>query len=192
MASKKEDKSTEESSVSQELKKMKKKMTLMVLLIVVVLIASVGALFMMNKKGSDSESKDTPVIGTMLKDIVPEEGSITYRRDLPSHTYMISNGGIRLEASLIFYNKECANLYNDITDKKAQSKTEPTFGDADSLGDKIVKNKITLVLQSESKANLKSTEYLSNKLLETINESFVEKYGEELVKEVLITGHVVQ
>ena len=195
MAKKKvEDNNSVEKNVSDEIKKMKKKMSLViVLMLVLVIITGVGIFFLTSNNNSNGEETETVIIETtQLKDLTSETEHVTYTRDIAKQTYMIPNGAILFEATMIFYNKECANLYNDITDLKAQQSTTPEFTDENTLGDKITKSAITLVLQSESKDKLKSTSYLSETIKKAVNDAFIEKYNQEIIKEVLITNHVVQ
>lgn len=182
-----------DKNVSTEIMKMKKKMTLVIILLLLCILVLGGGMFFILSKNS-AEASDEIVIEhiTALKDIPPTETEKTYTRDIPSQTYMIPGGAIKFEGAMVFYNKECANLYNDITDLKTQKSTEPEFKDTDSLGDKIAKSAITLFLQENKKDDLKSTVFLAENLKNAINDAFVEKYGQEIIKEILITNHVVK
>lgn len=189
----KDEAQSSEKNVSSEIMKMKKKMTLVVVLLLVFILILGGGMFMILSKNSAEASTEINIEHiTKLKDIPPTETEKTYTRDIHSQTYMIPGGAIKFEGAMIFYNKECANLFNDITDLKAQQGTEPEFKDTDSLGDKIAKSAITLFLQENTKEDLKSTVFLAENLRKTINNAFVEKYGEEIIKEILITNHVVK
>lgn len=194
MAKKKSQDNNSEKNVSDEIRNMKKKMTLVIILMLLVLIITgVGVFFLTSSnKSNGDESQTASIETTQIKDLKSETEHITYTRDIAKQTYMIPNGAILFEATMIFYNKECANLYNDITDLKAQQSTTPEFTDKSTLGDKITKSAITLVLQSESKDKLKSTSYLSETIKKAVNDAFIDKYGQEIIKEVLITNHVVQ
>lgn len=191
----KEEIQSADRNVSTEIMKMKKKMTLVIILLLLCILVLGGGMFFVLSKDS-AEASEEVVIETItsLKDIPASEKDAlsTYTRDIPSQTYMIPGGAIKFEGVLVFYNKECANLFNDITDLKIQRSTEPEFKDTDSLGDKIAKSAITLFLQENKKEDLKSTIFLAENLKKAINNAFVEKYGQEIVKEILITNHVVK
>lgn len=182
-----------DKNVSTEILKMKRKMTLVIILLLVCILVLGGGMFFILSKDSAEASNEVVIENiTALKDIPPTEAEKTYTRDIPSQTYMIPGGAIKFEGAMIFYNKECANLFNDITDLKTQKGTEPEFKDTDSLGDKIAKSAITLFLQENKKEDLKSTIFLAENLKNAINDAFVEKYGQEIIKEILITNHVVK
>lgn len=193
----KKNKTTDENAdINAEIKKKKKKMTVIIGLLMVVVLG-VGGFVGYNASISASEKKaeeQKELDALALKDypIDEAEASKIYTRDITKQTYVLKDGAILFEGTIVFYNKLCANLYNGITDRKEQLSTEPDSSQENVFGDKLTKDALNRYLQDTSKSLLNSTEKLSEGLKSAINEQFKNTFGHEVVKQILVTNHIVQ
>lgn len=193
----KKNKTTDENAdINAEIKKKKKKMTVIIGLLMVVVLG-VGGFVGYNASISASEKKaeeQKELDALALKDypIDEAEASKIYTRDITKQTYVLKDGAILFEGTIVFYNKLCANLYNGITDRKEQLSTEPDSSQENVFGDKLTKDALNRYLQDTSKSLLNSTEKLSEGLKRAINEQFKNTFGHEVVKQILVTNHIVQ
>lgn len=193
----KKNKTTDENAdINAEIKKKKKKMTVIIGLLMVVVLG-VGGFIGYNASISANEKKaeeQKELDALALKDypIDEAEASKIYTRDITKQTYVLKDGAILFEGTIVFYNKLCANLYNGITDRKEQLSTEPDSSQENVFGDKLTKDALNRYLQDTSKSLLNSTEKLSEGLKSAINEQFKNTFGHEVVKQILVTNHIVQ
>lgn len=114
-----------------------------------------------------------------------------YLKDIPKQTYMLKDGVLLFEGTIIFKNKLCANLYTGITDIKSMKKTEPKL-EEDVIGDKLVKDSLTRYIKETPKTELMSIETLSTGLTKAINKQFKNTFGYEVVKNILVTNYIIQ
>lgn len=182
--------------IDAQVKKVKKKM-MTTMLIIVVLIVAVGGFFGYRAISATNATKaelEKELETIELKDypIDEKETSKIYSRDIEKQTYVLKNGAILFEGTIVFHNKLCANLYNGITDRKEQSSTEPDLTVEDMFGDKLMKDALNRYLQKTDKAELSSAEKLADGVKDAINKQFKDIYGHEIVKNILVTNHIVQ
>lgn len=193
----KKNKTVEENvDINAAIKKNKKKMTM---IIGVLMIGVFGIGGFVGYKASIASSlkkfdEQQELYAADLKDYPVDavEAAKIYTRDITKQTYVLKDGAILFEGTIVFHNKLCANLYNGITDRKEQLATEPDSSVEDMFGDKLAKDALNRYLQNTNKATLKSTEALAEGLKNAINEQFKNTFDYEVVKNILVTNHIVQ
>ncbi len=186
-----------EINVNEQIKKTKKKLTVLILIIVTICVC-VGSLMgysLFQKNATAKLEEQKRIEARPLKNFPVDESEKNkiYSRDIPKQTYMLKDGALLFEGTIIFHNKLCANLYSGVTDRKSLEKTEPVFEkDTDVIGDKIMKDAINKYLQETDKSNLSTAYDLSDGLSKAINKQFKDILGHEVVKNILISNHIVQ
>ena len=182
--------------INKQIKQQKKKIMTAVMSVICIIIAIGG--FLGFKLISDSNATkaqlEKELESVELKDYPLDESEKAkiYTRDITKQTYILKNGAILFEGTIVFHNKLCANLYNGILDRKEQLSTEPDLTADDMFGDKLVKDILNRYLQSTDKNNLNSAEKISEGIKDAINKEFKENFGQEVVKNILVTSHIVQ
>lgn len=190
------EKINENTDLNTEIKKAKKKIILIMGTILVVVVCAVS--FFGFKAISETKAEKAKIQqelnGMALKDYPVDESEEhkIYARDLAKQTYVLKDGAILFEGTLIFHNKLCANLYNGITDRKEQSETEPDMTLENAFGEKLAKDALNKYLQESNKAELTSTVSIAEGVKDAINKQFEDTFGHEVVKQVLVTSHIVQ
>lgn len=182
--------------INAKIKQEKKKMMTMIAIICVVVLG-VGGFFgykVMSSSNAKKAEEQKELEALDLKDypVDEKESSKIYTRDIKKQTYVLKNGAILFEGTIVFHNKLCANLYNGISDRKEQASTEPDLAAEDMFGDKLMKDALNRYLQSTDKNELSSAEKLAEGLKDAINKQFVDTFGHEIVKNILVTNHIVQ
>ena len=192
----KDKKTNENTDINTEIKKAKKKVFIIMgtLLIVVIGVAGFFGYKAISSSNAEKAKIQKELEAMDLKDYpvdASEENKI-YSRDLAKQTYVLKDGAILFEGTLIFHNKLCANLYNGITDRKEQAETEPDLTLEGVFGEKLAKDALNKYLQEHSKSELSSSAAISEGIKEAINEEFKNTFGHEVIKQVLVTNHIVQ
>lgn len=176
--------------------KTKNKKTMIIIGIVALLCIGGGGFVgytMFQSKAAEKAIEKAEIAAKPLKDRDVQDDSTIYTRDVDKQTYMLKNGAVQFSASLVFYNKYCANLYTGITDTKEVETANPDLSVADEyIGDKLMKNAVTKYIELNDKATLSSATALSEGLTKAINKEFKETFGHEILKDVWIKSHVVQ
>jgi len=186
----------ENIDINAEIKKNKKKMTVIIGILMVGVFGIGGFVgykaSITNSVKKADEQKELSQLA--LKDYPMDavEATKIYTRDITKQTYVLKDGAILFEGTIVFHNKLCANLYNGITDRKEQLAVEPDSSVEDMFGDKLTKDALNRYLQTTNKITLKSTEVLAEGLKNAINEQFKNTFGHEVVKNILVTNHIVQ
>lgn len=193
---KKNETANENADINAEIKKKKKKMTMIIALLMVVVLGVGGFVgYKMSISASEKKAEEQKELDALdLKDypIDEAESSKIYTKDIAKQTYVLKNGAILFEGTIVFHNKLCANLYNGITDRKEQLSTEPDTSQENVFGDKLTKDALNRFLQNTDKVSLSSAEKVSEGLKNAINEQFKNTFGHEVVKQILVTNHIVQ
>lgn len=184
------------ADINEQIKKQKKKMMTVMLIVISVLVA-VGGFFGLKLMNASKEAKaalEKELESVQLKDYPLEDGEEfkIYTRDLTKQTYVLKNGAILFEGTIVFHNKLCANLYSGIMDRNEQVSTEPALTEDSLFGDKLSKDTLNRYFQSTDKNSLRSTEEISKGIKDAINKQFKETFGHEVVKNILVTSHIVQ
>lgn len=186
----------ENADINAEIKKKKKKMTMIIALLMVVVLGVGGFVgYKMSISASEKKAEEQKELDALdLKDypVDEAESSKIYTKDIAKQTYVLKNGAILFEGTIVFHNKLCANLYNGITDRKEQLSTEPDTSQENVFGDKLTKDALNRFLQNTDKVSLSSAEKVSEGLKNAINEQFKNTFGHEVVKQILVTNHIVQ
>ena len=182
--------------INAAIKKSKKKMTIIVGVLMIG-VFGVGGFIGYNVSIENSVKKadeQNELSKLALKDYPMDEAESAkiHTRDITKQTYVLKDGAILFEGTIVFHNKLCANLYNGITDRQEQLATEPDSSVEDMFGDKLAKDALNRYLQTTNKATLKSTEVLAEGLKHAINEQFKNTFGHEVVKNILVTNNIVQ
>ena len=186
-----------EINVNEQIKKTKKKLTVLILIIVTICVC-VGSLIgysLFQKNATAKLEEQKKIEARPLKDfpIDESEKNKIYSRDIPKQTYMLKDGALLFEGTIIFHNKLCANLYSGVADRKSLEKNEPVFEkDTDVIGDKVMKDAINKYLQETDKSSLSTAYDLSDGLSKAINKQFKDIFGHEVVKNILISNHIIQ
>ena len=179
-------------TINNQINKNKNKMGLLTVVILIIVISIGGFFGYKQKLKMDELKKELIVLDLKEYPIDEKEASNIYSRDIAKQAYLLKNGAISFEGTMVFYNKLCANLYSGLTGREDQLKTEPDLT-ADSLfGDKLSKDALNRYLQTATKSELVSTEKLAEGAKKAINEQFKATFGYEIVKDILVTYHVVQ
>lgn len=193
---KKNETANENADINAEIKKKKKKMTMIIALLMVVVLGVGGFVgYKMSISASEKKAEEQKELDALdLKDypVDEAESSKIYTKDIAKQTYVLKNGAILFEGTIVFHNKLCANLYNGITDRKEQLSTEPDTSQENVFGDKLTKDALNRFLQNTDKVSLSSAEKVSEGLKNAINEQFKNTFGHEVVKQILVTNHIVQ
>lgn len=186
-----------EINVNEQIKKTKKKLTVLILIMITICVC-VGSLIgysLFQKNATAKLEEQKKIEARPLKDfpIDESEKNKIYSRDIPKQTYMLKDGALLFEGTIIFHNKLCANLYSGVADRKSLEKNEPVFEkDTDVIGDKVMKDAINKYLQETDKSNLSTAYDLSDGLSKAINKQFKDIFGHEVVKNILISNHIIQ
>ena len=186
----------ENADISAEIKKKKKKMTIVIGLLMVVVLGVGGFIgYKASISAGEKKAEEQKELDALdLKDYPLDEveTSKIYTKDIAKQTYVLKDGAILFEGTIVFHNKLCANLYNGITDRKEQLSTEPDTSQENVFGDKLAKDALNRFLQNTDKTTLSSAEKVSEGLKNAINEQFKNTFGHEVVKQILVTNHIVQ
>lgn len=182
--------------INEQIKKQKKKM-MMTLIAVVAVLVSVGGFFGFKLMQDSKEAKaalEKELESVELKDYPVDdvEKNKIYTRDITKQTYILKNGAILFEGTIIFHNKLCANLYSGVVDRNEQNSTEPALDVEVMFGDKLVKDSLNRYFQETDKNSLRSTEAIADGIKNAINKEFKETFGQEVVNKILVTSHIVQ
>lgn len=182
--------------INEAIKKQKKKM-MTIGIVVILVLAAVGGFFglqLMNQSKEAKAALEKELESVELKDYPVDESEKAkiYTRDITKQTYILKNGAILFEGTIIFHNKLCANLYNGIVDRKEQAATEPALTGDTMFGDKLVKDSLNRYFQGTDKNTLRSTEKIAGGVKDAINKEFKETFGQEVVAKILVTSHIVQ
>lgn len=196
MAKKNKNNAGENVDINAAIKKSKKKMTI-IIGVLMVGVFGIGGFVGYNVSIANSVQKadeQKELSQLALKDYPIDEVEATkiHTRDITKQTYVLKDGAILFEGTIVFHNKLCANLYNGITDRKEQLATEPDSSIENMFGDKLTKDALNRYLQTANKSTLKSTEVLAEGLKNAINAQFKNTFGHEVVKNILVTNHIVQ
>lgn len=185
-----------EADINTVIKKEKKKM-MMIFGVIIAIAVGVGGFFVY-KMNSEAKAKEAllqkELDAVALKDYPVEETEKLkiYSRDITKQTYILKDGAILFEGTIVFYNKLCANLYNGITDRDEELSTEPDMTQDSVFGDKLTKDALNRLFQSTDKKTLSSTDKVAELVKEAINKQFKDTFGSDIVKQVLVTNHIVQ
>lgn len=182
--------------INAEIKKNKKKMTIIIGMLMVGVFGIGGFVgykaSITNSVKKADEQKELSQLALKDYPVGEVEATKIYTRDITKQTYVLKDGALLFEGTIVFHNKLCANLYNGITDRKEQLAVEPDSSVEDMFGDKLTKDALNRYLQTTNKITLKSTEVLAEGLKNAINEQFKNTFGHEVVKNILVTNHIVQ
>lgn len=194
MAKKKE--TANKSDINAVIKKEKKKM-MAIVGVVIAIVVGVGGFFgfkviSANKEKEAILQKELETIELKKYPVDDSEKMKIYSRDITKQTYVLKNGAIMFEATIVFHNKLCANLYNSVTNRDEQVSTEPDLTQDSVFGDKLTKDALNRLFQSLDKKTLSSSEEVSELVKNAINKQFKDTFGEEIVKQILVTSHIVQ
>lgn len=184
------------ADINEQIKKQKKKMITIMIGVVGVIVA-VGGFFGLKLMNESKEAKavlEKELEAIELKDYPVDESEKfkIYTRDISKQTYVLKNGAILFEGTIVFHNKLCANLYSGIIDRSEQNSTEPSLDGEAMFGDKLVKDTLNRYFQGTDKNNLRSSEEIAEGIKEAVNEQFKETFGQEVVGKILVTSHIVQ
>lgn len=194
MAKKKE--TANKSDINAVIKKEKKKM-MAIVGVVIAIVVGVGGFFgfkviSANKEKEAILQKELETIELKKYPVDDSEKMKIYSRDITKQTYVLKNGAIMFEATIVFHNKLCANLYNSVTNRDEQVSTEPDLTQDSVFGDKLTKDALNRLFQSLDKKTLSSSEEVAELVKNAINKQFKDTFGEEIVKQILVTSHIVQ
>lgn len=182
--------------INAEIKKNKKKMTIIIGMLMVGVFGIGGFVgykaSITNSVKKADEQKELSQLALKDYPVGEVEATKIYTRDITKQTYVLKDGALLFEGTIVFHNKLCANIYNGITDRKEQLAVEPDSSVEDMFGDKLTKDALNRYLQTTNKITLKSTEVLAEGLKNAINEQFKNTFGHEVVKNILVTNHIVQ
>lgn len=184
------------ADINAEIKKSKKKM-LLIFVVVTIIALVIGGFFgikFFSASSADKAAVQKELESLDLKDypVGEADSKKIYSRDIAKQTYILKNGAILFEGTLVFHNKLTANLYNGITDRKEQLSTEPDMSAESIFGDKLAKDALNRYLQETNKLDLSSTQKVSEGLKNAINKQFKDTFGHEVVKNILVTSHIIQ
>ena len=185
----------ENLNINDQIKQTKKKMIGIFAVVLVIVIGAGGLLGykMLGTSKAEKEKIEKELEVVAIKDYPEDKKDKTiYSRDIVKQAYVLKDGIMSFEGTIVFYNKLAANLYSGVLDRETQMSATPDIGLENVFGDKIAKDAINRYLQTMRKSEISSTEIASEGIKDAINKQFKDSYGQEIVKQILVTTHITQ